>query len=283
MRTPPCRTTGRDTACPVTLHGTDIEAGYRALRGPLRGVREQSRPGPDARALPALPGAERRVAEGLAADVRRRGRRVGRRARHGRPGARRRDLRDALRRLPAGREGARRVGGRRHSRGRHLRQAAGPGLDPGGRRARLDLRARRVRGRAAVVPLPGAARRSRGEGRGARRLRRRAARRMRECQRAPRPPDSTGQPRSPSSAASVSSRTPTPMLRSSTSKPGWCRSYGGGARRPHPEPGHRAGHLLEVPAEVLAAERLRRSTAAAPGPSALGGRGRGCATAAGRR
>ena len=59
---------------------------------------------------------------------------------------------------------------------RDLRQAAGARLDAGRRRARLDLRAGRLRGRAALVPLPRPDRRGRREGRRAGRLRRRAPR-----------------------------------------------------------------------------------------------------------
>ena len=44
----------------------------------------------------------------------------------------------------------------------------------------------------------------------------------------------------------------------------WCRSYVGPPGRAGAEPGHRARDPVEVPAEVLAAEALRRSR---PGPS----------------
>ena len=80
-------------------------------------------------------------------------------------------LRRGLRRHPRGRGGARRLGGRRP---RALPQDQGAGLDADRRAGGVDLRARRLRGRAAVRVVP---RRAGGRRRGRRRpgrLRRRA-------------------------------------------------------------------------------------------------------------
>ena len=211
---------------------------------------------------------------GLAADLRRRGRRLGRRARHGRPGRPTQTYVHALRRLTARREGARRVGGRRRRRAASTRRS-GSASRPWTATCWPGPTCWCLRGRPAVVPLPRPDRRSRREGRRASRLRRASCAR-RPCCRQParrlsRQPR-TGQLRRPSSAAAVSSRTPTPMQRSSTSKPGWCRSYGAApADAPRAAPSRRAR------ARDTSRNPRRRATAASarrrPLPSAASAAG----------
>ena len=80
---------------------------------PLRGVRLQHGSRADARALPALARGRYRLAQRLAAHLRRRGTRLGRRAGHGRARPGQPGLRRALRRLAAGPRQARLLGRRR--------------------------------------------------------------------------------------------------------------------------------------------------------------------------
>src|ERR1700730_6333428 len=172
----------RARACPADRGGTP----YACPRGTVRSLRQQHGPGADAPALPALAPARHRLAGRLAADLRRRGHRLGRGHGHGGRGARfpgvRRALRDVLRR----RDGARQLGRRDPG---LLPQGQGPGADPGRRRAGLAVRAQLLRGRAAV----GAGRRHPGRlggeggragglrGRGARAAVREAGRRQRRA------------------------------------------------------------------------------------------------------
>src|SRR5690242_18394493 len=124
----------------------------------------------DEGACPALADGGYGLAHGLAADVRRRGFRVGRRAVHRRRRPSVAGLRGAVRRPGPRRRATRPLGRRRAG---PAQEAAAAREHVGRRHAGLDLRARRLRGRPAVGPLP---RRARGRcrtGGGPRGLRRR--------------------------------------------------------------------------------------------------------------
>ncbi|CAA9383880.1 MAG: AIG2-like domain protein, partial [uncultured Nocardioides sp.] len=138
----------------------------------LRRLRDEHGPRTHERAVPALAAEDHRLAHRLAPDLRRRGARLGRRPAHHRRGPDRAGLRRGVRRHPRGRVGPRRLGERRH---RALPQDQGARLDDERRGAGVGLRARRLRGRAAVgVPARHAGLRG-GGGRRAGRLRRGAA------------------------------------------------------------------------------------------------------------
>ena len=115
--------------------------------------------GADEGACPALADGGYGLAHGLAADVRRRGLRVGRRAVHRRRRPSLAGLRGAVRRPGPRRRAARPLGRRRAG---AAQEAAAAREHAGRRHAGLDLRARRLRRRPAVGPLP---RRARGRGR----------------------------------------------------------------------------------------------------------------------
>ena len=117
-------------------------------RGPLRGVRQQHGSATDARARPHSPAHGTGWLVGLAADLRRRGRGLGGRARHCRRGAGLPGLRHAVRRHRR-RTSVRWTGGRAPSWA--LPQDPGARADARGRRAGLAVRARRTT-RAACRP-----------------------------------------------------------------------------------------------------------------------------------
>ncbi len=106
------------------------------------------------------------LAAGLAADLRRRGPGLGRRAGHDRRGPARAGLRRGVRRHPRRRGQPGRMGVGRH---RPVPQDQGARLHADRRAARVGLRARRLRGRAAVRVVPRRAGRRRRGGRRARR------------------------------------------------------------------------------------------------------------------
>src|SRR5215203_3657483 len=141
-------------------------------RGSVRGLRVQHGPGADEPALPALAGRRDGVDHRLVAHLRRGGPRLGGFAGHAGGGAGRARLRRALRRDPVRRGLPGLLGGRRH---RALPQDPAAGAHAGPRRAGLGVRAGRVRGRAALGPLPRGAGGRGGAGRGAGRLREPAA------------------------------------------------------------------------------------------------------------
>ncbi|CAA9340978.1 MAG: AIG2-like domain protein, partial [uncultured Nocardioidaceae bacterium] len=136
---------------------------------PLRGVRDEPEPAHDERSLPPLADAGHGMAARLADDVRWGGDRLGRAAGDGGRGSARTGLRRRVRRHRRRHGGPRRLGGRDH---RALPQDARPGLHHAGRAAGVDLRARRLRGRAAVRVVPRRARRRRRGRRRPERLRR---------------------------------------------------------------------------------------------------------------
>src|SRR5580704_12283172 len=133
----------RARACPADRRGTP----YAFPRGTVRSLRQQPGPGADAPALPALAPAGHRLAGRLAADLRRRGHRLGRGHGHGGRGVWIPGVRRALRHVLRRRDGARQLGRRDPG---LLPQGQGPGADPGRRRAGLAVRAQLLRGRAAV-------------------------------------------------------------------------------------------------------------------------------------
>ena len=127
-------------------------------------------PAPDERALPALPAVDDGLADRLAAHLRRRGARLGRRPLRRSSGPDRAGLRRGLRRDRA--RTSPHLDGWEARRLRALPQDQGPGRHPDRRDGRVDLRARRLRGRAALRVVPRRARRRRRGRRRARRLRR---------------------------------------------------------------------------------------------------------------
>src|SRR5271155_1401170 len=130
-------------ACPADRGGTP----YACPRGTVCSLRQQHGPGADAPALPALAPAGHRLAGRLAADLRRRGHRLGRGHGHGGRGVWIPGVRRALQHVLRRRDGARQLGRRDPG---LLPQGQGPGADPGRRRAGLAVRAQLLRGRAAV-------------------------------------------------------------------------------------------------------------------------------------
>src|ERR1700678_1506470 len=129
-------------ACPADRGGKP----YACPRGTVRSLRQQYGPGADAPALPALAPAGHRLAGRLAADVRRRGHRLGRGAGHGGGGREVTGVCRAVRHVRDRREGTRQLGRRDP---RLLPQGQGPGADPRRRRAGLAVRAQLLRGGAA--------------------------------------------------------------------------------------------------------------------------------------
>ena len=148
-------------------------AHYASARGSLRGVRIEPGSGADAAALPALAVSRTRLARGLAADLRRRGPRLGRLARDRRRGSRRHGCSSCC---TTSRRRTRRRSTRSSSRRPGSTTRSGCGCRPSTASARLAVRARRLRRRPAVGALPRRHGRCRRDARRARRLRRRASR-----------------------------------------------------------------------------------------------------------
>ncbi|CAA9319272.1 MAG: AIG2-like domain protein, partial [uncultured Nocardioidaceae bacterium] len=117
----------------------------------LRRIRVQSGPRPHDGALPALTVARDRLAAGLAAHLRWRGARLGRRLEHPGRGLRQSGLRGAVRRDRRRRRSAGRLGGRRPRAVSHGAHPRGHPRRPAGR---VGLRPGRLRGRTAVGQLP---------------------------------------------------------------------------------------------------------------------------------
>ena len=90
-----CR--GRPRAALAGADGPAAVVGTLPDRAPLRRLRLQPGPGPDAHPVPALAVRRHRLAAGLAADLRRRGSGLGRRAGHPGRGARQRRVRRPVR------------------------------------------------------------------------------------------------------------------------------------------------------------------------------------------
>ncbi|CAG7601601.1 hypothetical protein SBRY_10438 [Actinacidiphila bryophytorum] len=173
-RTPLSRTrqaltaTGHACSCALPYAGPHPRLPYPRPHVALRRLRRQPRRPPDDPPRTALPAARHRLARRLAADLRRRADGLGGRARHpgrgpGQPGLRRSVRHRAGRR---GVDGP--LGGRTPA---DLPAHDRTGAHPGRRPRRVALRAQRLRGRAAVGPLPRRDRRRRGVRGGAARLR----------------------------------------------------------------------------------------------------------------
>src|SRR6478609_4765203 len=159
------------TAASLLTCGRSLSIGRLVFRRDVvRRLRDEPRSRPDGRALPALPAVDHRLGAGLAAHLRRRGARLGRRPLDDRRGSAGAGVRGRLRRHPRGRVGPRRVGGGRL---RPLPQDPRPGRHADRLRRRLDLRPRRLRGRPPLRVVPRRARRRRRGRRRPRRLRRR--------------------------------------------------------------------------------------------------------------